>query len=100
MRLHTSIPPKTKATLSTAGGGAPAARIGFALLRLGWMVKMNRSTLVRRDTQAALSTQIPSLRLMMSAQYARNEPKAVLLAVWVGEAKCAEHLKTHKVETE
>ena len=54
-------------------------RIGFALLRLGWMVKMNRSTLVRRRTQAALSTQIPSSRLMIFAQYARNEPKVVPL---------------------
>jgi hypothetical protein len=79
MQLQASTPLKTKATLSTAGGGAPAARIGFALLRLGWMVKMNRSTLARRRTQAALSTQIPSLRLMIFAQYARNEPKVVPL---------------------
>jgi hypothetical protein len=79
MQLQASTPLKTKATLSTVGGGAPAARIGFALLRLGWMVKMNRSTLVRRRTQAALSTQIPSLRLMIFAQYARNEPKVVPL---------------------
>jgi hypothetical protein len=79
MQLQVSTPLKTKATLSTVGGGAPAARIGFALLRLGWMVKMNRSTLVRRRTQAALITQIPSLRLMIFAQYARNEPKVVPL---------------------
>jgi hypothetical protein len=79
MRLHTSIPPKTKAVSSAVGDDAQAARIDFVLLHRKWMAKMNRSTLVRRDTQAALSTQIPSLRLMMSAQYARNEPKAVLL---------------------
>jgi hypothetical protein len=39
MQLQVSTPLKTKATLSTVGGGAPAARIGFALLRLGWMGK-------------------------------------------------------------
>jgi hypothetical protein len=79
MQLQASTPLKTKATLSTVGGGVPAARIDSVLLRPGWMVKMNRSTLVRRRTQAALSTQIPFLRLMIFAQYARNEPKVVPL---------------------
>jgi hypothetical protein len=79
MQLQVSTPLKTKATLSTAGGGAPAARIGFALLRLGWMVKMNLCTLARHATRKAPTMQTLSLRLMMSAQYARNGPKAVPL---------------------
>jgi hypothetical protein len=41
MQLQVSTPLKTKATLSTVGGGVPAARIDSVLLRPGWMVKMN-----------------------------------------------------------